>query len=54
MGHDYVPIKLPKELVDLIDKLVGKYGFRSRAEVVKEAVRIFLREYGIYAETEER
>ena len=53
MGDDYIPIKLPKDLVELIDKLVGKYGFRSRAEVVKEAVRLILREYGIYAESKE-
>jgi len=52
MGDDYIPIKLPKDLVELIDKLVGRYGFKSRAEVVKEAVRAFLREYRIYAEEE--
>jgi len=39
---DYVQIKLPRELAEEIDRLVGRLGFRSRSEVVKEAVRRFL------------
>jgi len=39
---EYVIVKLPRELIKEIDLLVGKYGYRSRAEVVKEAVRRFL------------
>ncbi len=45
MGGEYVTIKLPKNLVDEIDSFVGKYGFVSRTEVVKEAVRRLFREY---------
>ena len=41
----YVPVKIPKTLADAIDKLVGKYGFTSRAEVVKEATRMILQQY---------
>ena len=41
----YVLIKIPRSLADAIDKLVGQYGFTSRAEVVKEATRKILQEY---------
>ncbi|MEM1661023.1 MAG: ribbon-helix-helix domain-containing protein [Candidatus Bathyarchaeia archaeon] len=43
--QDHITIKLPVELVEEIDVLVGKYGFRSRGEVVKEAVRKLLDHY---------
>jgi len=43
----YVTIKLPKNLVDEIDNFVGKYGFVSRTEVVKEAIRKLLRQYNL-------
>lgn len=43
--QDHVTIKLPKELVDEIDALQGKFGFRSRGEIVKEAVRRLLDHY---------
>lgn len=39
MAGKYVPIKIPKELSDKIDYFVGKYGFRSKAEFAKEAIR---------------
>lgn len=39
---DYVTVKIPKSLSDEIDKLVGTYGFKTRTEVVKEAVRRYL------------
>lgn len=38
----YVDVSLPKDLVDEMDKLVGQYGFRSRAEIAKEAIRQLL------------
>lgn len=42
---EYVPIKIPRNLVDEIDRqLVGRFGFTSRAEVVKEGVRRLLTE----------
>ena len=44
-GENYVIIKIPVELVDEIDKMMGKFGYRSRAEFVKDAVRRLLRIY---------
>ena len=36
----YVSIKLPSELIEIIDEeIVGKLGYRSRAEFIKEAIR---------------
>lgn len=43
--QDHVTIKIPQELVDEMDKLIGKYGFRSRGEIAKEAIRELLTEY---------
>lgn len=45
MSNEYTTLRLPTELVDEIDKLVGKHGFTSRAEVAKEAIRKLLQEY---------
>ena len=42
---DYTTIKLPNDLVSLMDKLIGKHGFRSRAEIVKDALRELLKQY---------
>ncbi len=36
---EYVTIKLPSEIVDEIDSYVGKKGYSSRTEVVKDALR---------------
>ena len=41
----YVDVSLPKDLVDEMDKLVGQYGFRSRPEIAKEAIRQLLFRY---------
>lgn len=35
----YVTVRIPPELADDVDKLIGKHGFRSRAEVAKESLR---------------
>lgn len=45
MGHKYVTIRIPKELTNEIDEIIMKrgYGYKSRAEFVKEALRIQLR-----------
>lgn len=43
---DYTTVRIPKELADEVDKLVGTMGFRTRAEVVKEALRALLLKYG--------
>jgi len=45
--NKYVTIKLPKHLVDEIDNFVGRHGFVSRTEVVKEAIRRLLQEYNL-------
>lgn len=44
-GSDHVTVKIPQELVAEMDKLIGKYGFRSRGEIAKEAIRELLAEY---------
>lgn len=38
---NYVGVRLPKELIDDVDLLVGKrvMGFRSRAEFIADAIR---------------
>ena len=38
---DYVTIKIPKALADEIDQIIesGTLGYRSRAELVSEAIR---------------
>lgn len=40
-GVRYVSVKIPKELMDEIDKIVssGILGYRSRMEFIKDAVR---------------
>jgi len=42
---DYAAIKIPRSLATEVDKLIGKHGFTSRAEIVKQALRELLREY---------
>jgi len=45
IDSEYIPVKLPKDLIDDMDKLVGKHGFKSRAEIAKEAIRRLLSEF---------
>ena len=45
MGNEYVTLKIPKNLVNQIDEVIGKHGFTSRAEFVKEAIRKLLYQY---------
>ncbi len=42
---NYTTIKLPNDIVIEMDKLIGKHGFKSRAEIVKEALRELLSRY---------
>jgi len=44
--EDYLSVRLPKELMTEIDRLVSRraYGFRSRAEFIADAVRRRLEE----------
>lgn len=41
LPKQYVNVKIPIELADEVDKIIGKklLGYRSRAEFVAEAVR---------------
>lgn len=40
MGTKYVTVKLPRDIIDdVLDPLVGKHGYSSRTEVVKDALR---------------
>jgi len=41
-GENYVTVRLPKDLADEMDKLIGTHGYRTRAEIAKEAIRKFL------------
>lgn len=42
---NHVTVKIPIELIEEIDTIIGKFGFRSRGEFVKEAVRKLLDHY---------
>ena len=49
--ESHVTIKIPKDLVDEMDRLKGRHGFRSRGEIAKEAIRKLIFNYkGRYAE----
>jgi len=50
---EYGFVKVPQDLIKEVDSVVGKHGFRSRAEFVKEATRRLLTSYGISFRTEE-
>ncbi len=41
----WITVKIPAEVSNQIDKLVGKYGFLSRADVTKTALRDFFKKY---------
>ncbi len=47
-SKNYVTVKLHKDLAERIDEVLksGRYGYRSRAEFVAEAVRDKLRALG--------
>ena len=46
-NDDYTTIKLPNEIVQRIKRLVdsNKYGFKSKSEFIKEAIRQELKYY---------
>ena len=39
--EDYLSVRLPRELMTEVDRLVGRraFGFRSRAEFIADAIR---------------
>ena len=41
----HVTVKIPKDLIEEMDGLIGKHGFRSRGEIAKEAIRKLLNYY---------
>ena len=47
MNHDYVSVSLPKTLIDKIDEIIRNrdYGYSSRAEFIKEAIRKHLSKF---------
>lgn len=45
MSDEYTPVKLPNDLIAEIDQLVGKHGYKSRTEVVKDALRRLLSDF---------
>lgn len=42
---NYTTVRIPKELAQEVEALIGKKGFRSKAEIVKEALRNLLDHY---------
>jgi Arc/MetJ-type ribon-helix-helix transcriptional regulator len=44
---EYGFVKVPEDLIQEVDKVVGKHGYRSRAEFVKEAIRRLLTSYEV-------
>jgi metal-responsive CopG/Arc/MetJ family transcriptional regulator len=46
-NEDYTTIKIPNEIVERIEKIVktNKFGFKSRSEFIKEAIRQELKYY---------
>lgn len=44
-GTPHVTVKIPKELIMDMDRLIGSHGFRSRGEIAKEAIRQLLNSY---------
>lgn len=40
MASRFVSIMLPVGLAEMIDEMIGKHGYRSRADFVSEAVRL--------------
>jgi len=42
---EYLSARLPANLMEKADHLIGKYGFDSRADVIKAALRDFFEKY---------
>jgi len=51
--QQYSTVKVPMDLVKEVDRMMDKHGYRSRSEFIKDAIRSLLREYGVYATSEE-
>lgn len=44
MRAKYATVKIPFELAEKLDKFVSDMGYRSRAEIVNDAIRRFIDE----------
>jgi len=45
-GIDMTSVQIPSELLDEVDaRLLGKFGFRTRTEIINEAIRAILLKY---------
>jgi len=44
MRSDYKTVKIPSELAAKLDALARGLGYRSRAEIVNDAIRRFIEE----------
>jgi len=42
----YKVVKIPEDLCKNVDAMIGIFGFKSRAEIVKAAIRDLLNKYG--------
>ena len=51
---EYTILKIPTELAEEINDIIGKHGYRSRAEFAKEAIRTLLREYAVLGSSSSR
>jgi len=47
MSKDYSGVNFPKDLLEEVDKIISnnKLGYKSRAEFIKEAIRIRLEKF---------
>ena len=48
MAKDYVTVSLPRKLIRKIETIIdsGETGYTSKADFIKDAIRIRLRELG--------
>jgi len=44
MRAKYATVKIPVELAGILDEISSKFGYRSRAEIVNDAIRRFIDE----------
>ncbi len=42
MRNEYITVKIPVELAEKLDRVAKDLGYRSRAEIVNDAIRRFL------------
>ncbi len=54
MKDDYMNIPIPKNLVEIIDHNKHRFGYRSRSEFVRDAIRRRLEELGALRNHEDK